>query len=227
MPGCFTLRYGTAAPQADGPAVTIDSAAGVPLRLNDGPYAFGAYLQDGLGPSTPERLAFLRDHLTDLCDLWAKRAREFVDLYFRFIRRQIEQDSAAIDQRLRRFGDLFARDDYAFSALRPLPRAHLPVGESAPVRVDFAFWTGSQIVAVDIVGDDSRGTAWDSRRLQLDAAQVVCIEIPGTHIARGDPALLADVLPPEFAAFWQAEAMPSSPFKASGLGDLRRGTLEI
>jgi hypothetical protein len=223
LPNRLTIKYGTAERQPNGPSVTIDPSAGDPLRLNDGPYSFGEIPEGGIGATTPERLAFLRDHLINLCDLWAKRSRQFVDLYFRFIGAQIERDGAAIDERLRRFGGLFARQDYAFSALRPLPRAHLPVTGRAFVCVDFAFWTGRQIVALDIVGDDARGAAWDQRRRRLDAARIRCVEIATAVVAREDPGALDTLLPPEFAAFWQAESMPSSPFKASALGELRLG----
>lgn len=200
------IQYGTSAPHPDGPSVTIE--LGAPLRLNNSAYTFGDIPESGIGTTTPERLAFLRGHLIDLCDLWAKRPRQFVDLYFRWIDTVIERDRAAIDERLRRFGGLFARQDYAFSALRPLPRAHLPA------RVDFAFWTGERLVAVDIVGDDARRPAGPS---------IHRLEIPDAVVARDDPAALDMALPPEFAAFWQSEALPSGPFKASALGEFRLG----
>ena len=36
-----TIPYGTATPLPGGPTVTIDTDAGDPLRLNDGPYKIG------------------------------------------------------------------------------------------------------------------------------------------------------------------------------------------
>jgi hypothetical protein len=206
----FTIQYGTSAPQPDGPSVSAEP--GTKLRLNNSAYSFGEIPQGGIGATTRERLAFLRSHLMDLCDLWAKRPRQFVDLYFRWIDAVIARDRAAIDERLRRFGGLFAREDYTFSALRPLPRAHLPA------RVDFAFWTGARLVAVDIVGDDARRPA---------APGIVQVEIPAAVIARDDPAALDAFLPPEFAAFWQDEPLPSGPFKASALGEFRPGLPEF
>lgn len=205
----------------------IDTAAGKPLRLNDGPYPFGEIPEGGIGTTSADRLAFLCSHLADLCDLWAKRPRQFVDLYFRFICAQIERDAAEIDQRLVRLGGLFARQDYAFSALRPLPRAHLPVAEDDFVRVDFGFWTGNRFIAVDIVGDDARGAVWGSRRRRLADAGIQAMEVAAAAIARDDPGILGALLPGEFAAFWQAEAMPSSPFKARALDEPRRGVPEF
>jgi hypothetical protein len=209
----LVISYGTAELQPRGPAVTIDTGANDPLRLNDGPYSYDEGTQ-GPGPSAAERLAFLRDHLTELCDLWAKRPRQFVDLYFRLIDRVMQRDRAALEERARRLGGLFTADDYAFSALRPLPRAHLN-----GVRVDFAFWTGATLIAVDITGNDARGSVWEARRATLAAAKAQTLEIPAATIARDDPAALEALLPPEFTSFWRGEALPSSPFKATGLAD--------
>jgi len=214
----LAIPYGTAGHQPGGPAVTIDTDARDPLRLNDGPYSYDDGIQ-GPGASAAERLAFLRDHLTELCDMWAKRPRQFVDLYFRFITRIMERDRARIEDKVGRLGGLFTPGDFAFSALRPLPRAHLQ-----DIRVDFAFWTGSALVAIDITSDDSRSATWEKRRTALIAADVQTIEIPGSMIARDDPAILESLLPRDFAGFWQDETLPSSPFKALGLGDGLTGT---
>lgn len=213
----LTIPYGTAARQPRGPAVDIDPRAHDPLRLNDGPYSYEDGTQ-GPGASTAERLAFLCDHLTELCDMWAKRPRQFVSIYFGFIARVMERDRARIEEKTRKLGGLFTAADFAFSALRPLPRAHI-----GDIRVDFAFWTGSALVAIDITSDDSRGAAWEARRANLVGAGAQAIEIPAATVARDDPALVETLLPREFVTFWQDERLPSSPFKASGLGDAVSG----
>lgn len=215
------VPYGTAEWRegANTPRVTIDTDARDPLRLNDGPYEF-AELPPAAGTGTSaERMAILRDHLTELCDQWAKRPRQFVSLYFRFIDDVIARDRAEIEAHLRRFGGLFAADDYAFSALRPLPRAHLAMSDGAYLRTDFAFWTGARLVAVDITGADASGSAWQDRARRLDAAGIRRVEIPAAIVMKEDPVVLRTALPEEFAGFWRTEPMPSSPFKASALND--------
>ncbi len=219
------IPYGTAEwrPETRGPQIAIETDARDPLRLNDGPYDF-AELPPAAGTGTvAERLAILRDHLTEFCDQWAKRPRQFVALYFRFIDHVIAADRAAIDTHVAKFAGLFTADDYAFSALRPLPRAHLPVAGDAHVRVDFAFWTGERLVAVDIAGDEARGSAWEGRARQLEAAGIQRTEIPSAAIAKDDPDVLRKALPPEFAAFWRSEPLPSSPFRGTALGEIEIG----
>lgn len=213
----ITIPYGTGAPLPGGPAITIDTEAREPLRLNHGPYSYEDGTQ-GPGSSAAERLDFLRDHLIELCDIWAKRPRQFVALYFRFIARIMERDHAAIAEKARKLGGLFTANDFAFSALRPLPRAHIN-----DVRTDFVFWTGSTLVALDITGDDAKGTTWEARRARLAEAGVKTLEISAATITRDDASLLEELLPREFGAFWQDEALPSSPFKAAGLTDAVTG----
>jgi hypothetical protein len=215
------IPYGTAAwrAEANGPRVAVDPDARDPLRLNDGPYEFAELPPLAGSGTSAERMAILRDHLTEFCDQWAKRARQFVTLYFRFVHEAIARDRAEIDAHLGRFGGLFTADDYAFSALRPLPRAHLAVADGERVRVDFAFWTGARLVAVDVTGDEARGTAWEERARRLDAAGIQRIDIPAVLVAKDDTAELRLALPAEFTGFWRGEPMPSSPFKASALGD--------
>src|SRR5258708_1410081 len=218
----LVIPYGTAEwrPDSNAPRVEIDPDAHDPLRLNDGPYEFSELPAKAASGTAAERMAILRDHITEFCDPFAKRPRQFVALYFKFIDGVIAADRAEIEARVRPFGGLFTAPDYAFSALRPLPRAHVAVGEDQRLRVDFAFWTGDRPIAVDVVGDDARGAARDPPRQSLDAAGIQRIEIPAAEIAKGDPAVLRGALPPEFVAFWRGARMPSTPFKATVLGDI-------
>jgi hypothetical protein len=217
------IHYGTADWREDAPKVEVDPAARDPLRLNNGPYDFGETPPNAGTGTVAERLAILREHITGQCDMWAKRPRQFVALYFRFIEGVIAADRADIEAHIAPFAGLFSGDDFVFSALRPLPRAHLPVADGQRVRVDFAFWTGERLVAVDIPGDAARGAPWAERAKLLDAAGVRRIELAAADIAKDDPELLKTALPPEFAAFWRSETMPSSPFKAAALGDIVTG----
>lgn len=222
----LSISYGTNdwRPESNAPRVEIDPAVKDPLRLNDGPYEFTDLPEKAGSGSAAERMAILRDHIAGFCDAFAKRPRQFVALYFKFIDAVIAADRAEITARLKPFGGLFAADDYAFSALRPLPRAHVVVADDQRLRVDFAFWTGERLVALDVTSDDARGAAWDARRAKLDAAGIQRIEIPAAEVGKDDPAVVRAALPPEFATFWRSERMPSSPFKATTLGDVIQGT---
>jgi hypothetical protein len=204
-------------------SVTVEP--GQPLQLNNSRYDVDDLPEKVRSGTVAERLAFLRDYHQELCGTYAKRARQFVTLYFRFIDMILAAEQPALEKKAAGFGGLFTWQDYAFSALRPLPQAHLPVGDSRS-RVDFAFWTGKQVVAVDIAGD-TRGPGWAERCQRLAAAGVLILEAPISLLVKSDPAALRSLLPAELSTFWQNEALPSSPFKAAALGDIVGGEPEF
>ena len=221
----LTIVYGIPewSPGAPGPSITIDLTARKPLRLNDGPYDLAEIPDSARNGTIDDKLAFLGDHLAELCGLYAKRQRQFVALYLRFIDGTVASERAAIEDVVRRYGGLFGWRDYVFSALRPLPQAHLPVSGSFE-RVDFAFWTGERLAAVDVVGEETRGARWTERRQRLDGAGIWPVEVPGAVLLKGGIEALGACLPREFAEFWRTETLPSSPFKAARLGDVVTGT---
>ena len=97
---------------------------------------------------------------------------------------------------LRRYDGLYTPEDWLWSALRPLPRAWLP-GDGGMVAVDFAFWDGTQAIAIDLTGGQS-------------AAGVTTYRITPDMLAT-DQLLAA--LPDAFQLFWNDETLPRSPFR--------------
>lgn len=215
------IRYGRADAASAGPAVGI--AAGAALRLSDKPYPF-AEPPDLIGAATTAaRLELLREHLHTLCRPWDKLAPLFLDAYFARIAAAI----AAADGEFRTLaaasGGLFAPEHWSFSALRPLPQAHLPAGDGTPVRVDFAFWTGERFIAIELEGS---GTARKARRdelARLDAAGVSLVRVPGAALQQQGERLLAQLLPEPFQRFWHGVTLPSGPFGPDALGEIVPG----
>ena len=216
------------------PHVVIDSAAREPLRLNSAVWEFARPPPLAEMPEVAAQLAFLRDRLKRHCGVWDKPPKLFLDRYFDFVQGRIAAERAALAAALARFGTLYRIDHWAFSALMPLPRAHLfapsptptPNDAAAPydpaslIAVDFALWTGTDIVAIDL-GPVAAGAARRNRR--LERAGVVRIEIPPTLLAPKDggeggrEAAFAALMPDAVRDFWRGETLPSGPFKAAGL----------
>ena len=202
------------------PTVAVES--GRPLRLNSGQIEFGdpPPLRDM--PDAAGQLAFLCEFFRHQCGVWNKHARLFLDLYFEFIGREIADHAPALEDRLARFGRLYSIDHWAFSAPRPLPRAHLDAQESPDdslpdrlVRTEIAFWTAAGPVALDLIGANTRGTKEARWRARLDAASVRVIEMPHSVLDANDAAAFAERLPDDFRAFWKGDALPSGPFKSA------------
>lgn len=160
-----------------------------PLRLNTEPLPADAIPAEA--SSHVACLEALRTWLGAACGDYAPRSRRFIDAYLAFVALSIERNRASLEASLRRFDGLYALEDWTWSALRPLPRAWLPVGDSfSPV--DIAFWDGARLLAVDFSG---RGAG-----------------IPGAEPAPaggGPEALFPDAL----RTFWGGETLPSSPFR--------------
>ena len=212
----LTLPFGVAAAAAGagtGPCAAL--APGRPLRLNDAGWDFVdppdvARLRD-----RGAALDFLRDRLKGLCDPWAAHQGRFLEAYFAFVAAHVARTASALATRLAPFGDLYRVEDFAFSALRPLPRAHVP-DDAGWIAVDFALWSGTVLITVDIA--DGRRTvrqrAADHARLRAAGAQVVDLAPDGLA---GD---LAARLPEAVVRFCDGEALPSSPFRAAALADI-------
>ena len=208
MAGTITISYG-AGTRAN--ALPIALRAGAKLRLCDAAYPFAEPPDLIRIETTATRLAFLREHLQSLCDLWAKPPRQFVDAYFAWLAATLASDLAR--RALTEAGHgLFAPDDWSFAALRPLPSAFLPAADEW-VRAEFAFWTGDGFVAVELPGE--RRAKRRDELVRLAQAGVTVIELAPADLV--DATALGVKLPAAFHDFWRNIALPRSPFGARDL----------
>lgn len=200
---------------------TVAVSPGTALRLNSGGIEFGdpPPLRDM--PDVASQLAFLNRHFQHQCGVYAKYARRFVDRYFAFVAAEIAENRDELAARLSPFGALYEPEHWAFSALRPLPRAHLPTGEGPAgpdgppdlTRVEIAFWTADGAVAIELTGRGSQLPSDARRRARLEAAGIGIVEASHDALDSDDPAGLRALLPAPFALFWEDEALPMGPFR--------------
>jgi hypothetical protein len=202
------------------PSVTVQS--GRALRLNSGGLVFGNPPPLEAMQTVPDQLAFLRGHFQHYCGIWGKHARLFIELYFDFIEHEIDAHRAELDDRLKRFGSLYTANQWAFSAFRPLPRAHLIAPEHADatlpdslIRTDIAFWTADGAVVIDLIGSSTRTSADTRRRNRLDAAGIRVVSVPHKVLTDAESTALGACLPEDFHAFWRHDALPVGPFRAT------------
>ena len=159
-----------------------------PLRLNTHPVP-PAFIPAGI--ECANRHAALREWLETACGDYAAARVRFVHQYLAFIDAELQNGRAGLNL----FEGLYTVEDWTWSALRPLPRAWIDV-PGGPVTADFAFWTGTQVIAIQL--------AKASYSDILREAGVLVLESPGA---------LDAVLPASFRNTWQSEALPSSPFR--------------
>jgi len=193
-----------------------------PIRINNGPVQFILERAREDLSGVDAQFALLRANLVRVCGDWQAPARDFLNRYFADVEAEIEAARATLEDWARPFAGLFEPRHWMFSALMPLPRAHIhlprrpggfEVEDDDLVRVDFAFWTGERLVAVVI---DTGATLLPRQRRvreRLEAADLDLVTLGKSEIA-ADGSLLAR-LGERFRDFWQDEPLPSGPFKGA------------
>ena len=95
------------------------------------------------------RVAAAIDWLTDLCGDYAPLRRQFIAGYFSVITTQLEAHRVDLVEQLNQYDGLYAPEDFLWSALMPLPRGWVPVGDQL-LPADVVFWDGMQPIAIEI-----------------------------------------------------------------------------
>ena len=162
------------------------------LRLNTHPVP-PAFLPAGIERAT--RREAVREWLELACGDYAVARVRFVAAYLAFVEAELQRGRAALQARL--FDGLYHVEDWAWSALRPLPRAWIDL-PGGPAMADFMFWDGAQLVAIQLGAGPNASALREAGALVLPA-----------------PGDLDQVLPDSFRQPWRSEALPSSPFRRS------------
>jgi hypothetical protein len=208
------------------PCVLIDRASSAPLRLNSVPLpATTANLREG-APDVSREIRLLQNELERLCGEWARPPRQFLRRYFEEVRLEIEQNRELLEGRAAPFAGLYEAAHWTFSALLPLPRAHLHLPEPTArasfdaadiVRVDFAFWTGAGLVAVVAGGQRTPTPSARRDRARLEAWGIELRAYEPVRLKSAAERGLLTSLGPAFRDFWKSEALPSGPPKDASL----------
>ncbi len=214
--------------QSDSPLAYIDKSKEQALRLRD-----FKQIMPGTWPDievASEALHFIRDHLKEKCELATNHERRFLDLYFEFCQKSV----AAPEYMARLYGDRknwkapYDDDDWVFEALIPLPQAHLyqtnPLEDdysfvpSRMMKVDFAFWTGKRLVAVEVDGGSHIGNEShvEKDRLLLRSG-VHIVHILNSEITKYGIKVIERLLPSEIIEFWRS---PESKWRSNPLSEI-------
>lgn len=171
---------------------------------------------------TESKLARLKSDVSRDMDVFGKNPRRLLDRYFNFIEARLGAEGATLERLLQPLGGLFCVDDWAYSALRPLPNAAVfdAAEGGAPLPVmhhDLVFWTGRTVLAVRVRGGgttSSRDAEACDRLMELG---VRIVAIPASNLASGIDCFPESEFPPQFRSFWQDAPYPCSPFRPQGL----------
>lgn len=193
--------------KTDIPVIHIEKGKAQPLRIGDCFLNFIEHLPENI--DVEENASSFFTHLKSFCDNRTPYEKLFLEAYHQYLVNEIfhpEHDHLA---RLPPANNPY----WFYAALFPIPQAHLYVVD--PLRdkiqfvpehmhkVDFAFWTGSNFVAVEIDGSSHVGSErhiLKDRRLQRAGVQVI-------HILNGEVTefgtdVIKKLMPPIISEFW-------------------------
>ncbi len=176
------------------PALRSVEVGDEPLRLNSEPVPPDAMPLTASDHAA--RVTAAIEWLHSQCGDYAPLRRQFITSYFAFIAMEIDAHRQEIVERLAPYDGLYQPDDLAWSALRPLPRGWIPVGDQW-LPADMVFWDGTHVIAIEL----------GARETQHERA----LSTAGVRVLRVEP--YAPQLPELFQRFWKNTVLPSSPFR--------------
>jgi hypothetical protein len=154
-----------------------------------------------------------------------KYEEAFLDLYFGTMKTLAKKDWKTSHDIGFRYAEEYKSKTDLWRALLPIPELQLyvqdPLAETVSYqpdnnfRVDYGFWTGEKLVAVEIDGAEPEGYARDIRRDRLlRRAGVDVIHILNLELLRHKTRALVQLLPHQFFGLgWDYEGeIPSLPF---------------
>lgn len=195
------------------PVAHIDRRSKSALRLR---HMNSCFLEDFNARHEDDCISTAKEYLLKVCDERASVERKFVDLYFEFV---LDKITKKYDFQT---GPPYDDKGWFWDALLPLPQAHLYVNDPLTddtfvfvpkhmFKVDFAFWTGHQVLAVEIDGGSHYterrpgGDATDDhiiRDRMLQRASVRVIHILNEELLK-HPDIIARLLPSPITEFWK------------------------
>ncbi len=195
--------------RADIPCVYINVAEKKPLRLLDFFSVFRRERSSPTGDDVMAMLDFMHHTIAQHMPIDATRSEAtFLKLYFEFLK----EESPFVKK------DSFGR----YNALMPIPQMQLYVEDVLDprwsfepknnFRVDFGFWTGTKLIAVEIDGNEPEGYAHDvCRDRLLRRADVDVVHILNTEIDQHGRDLMTPLLPRSIAFDWKEDPVPERP----------------
>lgn len=200
--------------ESDTPCVYVNATEQRAVRFRHFRNIFPERLPDD--KDTAEAIVFIQDYLKKKCNVQTDFERRFLDLYMEFCQERVAPTPWQIERYDKDNLPIPKNDpDWVFDALLPLPQAHLyltdPLQDDfsfAPknmVKVDFVFWTGKQIIAVEIDGSSHAGSESHIRKDRLlQRAGVMVVHILNSELLQHGKKTISALLPHSITHFWES-----------------------
>ncbi len=213
-------RFGDGSIRLDAPfpCAAINRSDKKPLRLNSEAFTVPPNFNAREGLS---KLTVMSDHLKSFCRPWDKLSVQFIDAYFDHIHDMLNAHRDTISAKLAPFDGLYVLEDWAFSAPKPLPRAHLYAPRSAHVtwdaadfvQADVVFWLGERIVAALAQPGPLTPARARERLARLEQVGVDVVHFTAEDLEKNATALFHRIIGDFLALLDSAGAVPIGPFR--------------
>jgi hypothetical protein len=203
--------------QSDTPLAYIDRSKARALRLRDFKTVIPGLWEDDMMDSF-DAVDLVQKYLREKCELATDSEKQFLNLYFDYCRSCVTlpfHRKQILDESKIGYPIPYNNVDWIFEAMMPLPQAHLyqsdPMEDTfhfvpnRMMKVDFAFWTGKQLIAVEIDGSSHSGSEAHIRKdrlLQRSGVQV--IHILNNELEKYGLKVIRKLLPTEITNFWES-----------------------
>ncbi len=202
--------------------VVLDIKGQKALRLNSNWYRLFERPPANEIQTSEDTFKFITEHMRIYCDVWDKFQQIFLSKYFTFVAQHVADHETELKDRLGEMGTLFCYQDWLLSAYLPLPQpiVYAPrnsddnsYADADMIRLPLMFWTGTEAIVLFFVGSDSPSSRMSKTQERLRNGGYKVLEIAQRDLLANDQSWVQNFLLTTFAKFWEAEVIPSGPFK--------------
>lgn len=199
--------------ESETPLAYIDRSKEEALRLTNIREIFPKKFPDNFF-GIEDTLEYIKSLIKDECELDTDYEKKFVDFYFDHCVEQVTPSVGMIERYGKQLPYPYDNVDRVFDALFPLPQAHLyltnPFDENYSfvpknmVKVDFAFWTGKSIIAIEVDGSSHVGNERHiTKDRMLQRAGVSVIHILNSEIEKYGGKVISKLLPDKIKEYYK------------------------
>lgn len=146
-------------------------------------------------------LSIIEKYLRENCELQTDCERHFLNYYFDYCKNAVTSQNE--------FNNSFQWTEF----ILPIPQAHLYLSDpfadleqlDTMIKVDFLFWTGTEMVAIEIDGTNKTSAEINARDCKLRAAGVrEIIRILNSDLINSGAKTITSQLPTSITHFWDS-----------------------
>lgn len=208
--------------ESETPCVYINKTKKVPLTLRSFQRVLPKEFPQMAMEDHQKAYSFIKEHIKNYTDDKTPFENRFLDLYFKYCQEALTTRRDSWFQwytkvrnnpnHYKQYSNLTGNEPFSlFDALLPLPQAHLylwdPLDHASftppyMVKIDFAYWTGEKIIAVEIDSSNQVSSEKLQRDRRLQRSRVSVVHILNSELMEYGTRTIERLLPKEITEYW-------------------------